>query len=56
MRETHYDHTVKQQYDHSCGSVTRATPLRYGYGIDIPEAQLIRRIQAMHDTTAYMRA
>jgi predicted double-glycine peptidase len=56
MRETHYDHIVKQQYDYSCGSVARAASLKSGYGIDILESKLIRSVQAMHNTTAYMRS
>ncbi|RKP52009.1 C39 family peptidase [Trinickia fusca] len=46
MRDIRYGHIVSQQYDYSCGSAALATLLRYGYGIDIPEAELIRRMMA----------
>ena len=46
MREIRYGHIVGQQYDYSCGSAALATLLKYGYGIDIPEPELIRRMMA----------
>jgi predicted double-glycine peptidase len=44
MRDIRYSHIVAQQYDFSCGSAALATLLRYGYGIDIPEVQLIAQM------------
>jgi uncharacterized protein len=44
MRDIRYSHIVSQQYDYSCGAAALATLLRYGYGIDIPETELIRRM------------
>ena len=44
MREIRYNSVVTQQYDYSCGAAALATLLKYGYGIDIPEPELIRRM------------
>ena len=41
IRELRYNHIVSQRYDYSCGSAARATLLKYGYGIDIPETEMI---------------
>jgi len=46
MRDIRYSHIVGQRYDYSCGSAALATLLKYGYGIDIPEPELIRRMMA----------
>ncbi len=44
MRDIRYSHIVNQQFDYSCGAAALATLLKYGYGIDIPETDLIRRM------------
>lgn len=44
MRDIRYTSIVTQQFDYSCGAAALATLLKYGYGIDIPEAELIRRM------------
>jgi uncharacterized protein len=44
MRDIRYSSIVSQQYDYSCGAAALATLLKYGYGIDIPEPELIRRM------------
>jgi uncharacterized protein len=44
MRDIRYSHIVSQQFDYSCGAAALATLLKYGYGIDIPETELIRRM------------
>ncbi|MBN3757535.1 C39 family peptidase [Paraburkholderia sp. Tr-20389] len=44
MRDLRYRHIVSQQFDYSCGAAALATLLKYGYGIDIPETDLIRRM------------
>ncbi|HEY3599798.1 MAG TPA: C39 family peptidase [Paraburkholderia sp.] len=44
MRDIRYSHIVNQQFDYSCGAAALATLLKYGYGIDIPETELIRRM------------
>lgn len=44
MRDLRYRSIVNQQYDYSCGAAALATLLKYGYGIDIPEPELIRRM------------
>ncbi|WP_224788683.1 C39 family peptidase [Pandoraea terrae] len=44
MRDLRYRNIVRQQYDFSCGSAALATLLKYGYGIDIPEPELIKQM------------
>ena len=44
IHELRYNHIVSQRYDYSCGSAALATLLKYGYGIDIPETEMIRRM------------
>ncbi|KVU84676.1 peptidase C39 [Burkholderia ubonensis] len=46
IRDLRYRNVVNQQFDFSCGSAALATLLKYGYGIDIPETELIRRMMA----------
>jgi uncharacterized protein len=46
MKDIRYSHIVSQQYDYSCGAAALATLLKFGYGIDIPETELIRRMMA----------
>jgi uncharacterized protein len=46
MRDLRYRHIVSQQFDYSCGAAALATLLKFGYGIDIPETELIRRMMA----------
>ncbi|WJF91034.1 C39 family peptidase [Paraburkholderia bonniea] len=44
MKDLRYSHIVSQQFDYSCGSAALGTLLKYGYDIDIPEPELIRRM------------
>jgi predicted double-glycine peptidase len=44
MHDLTYEHIVAQRYDFSCGSAALATLLKYGYGINIPETEMIRRM------------
>jgi predicted double-glycine peptidase len=44
IHEIRYNHIVSQRYDYSCGSAALATLLKYGYGIDIPESDMIQRM------------
>ena len=44
MKDIRYGHIVSQQFDYSCGAAALATLLKYGYGIDIPETELIRQM------------
>lgn len=44
MKDIRYGHIVNQQFDYSCGAAALATLLKFGYGIDIPETELIRRM------------
>lgn len=46
IRDLRYRDIVSQQFDFSCGSAALATLLKYGYGIDIPETEMIRRMMA----------
>jgi uncharacterized protein len=46
IRELRYNHIVVQRFDYSCGSAALATLLKYGYDIDIPEPEMIRRMMA----------
>ncbi|WP_249277507.1 MULTISPECIES: C39 family peptidase [unclassified Pandoraea] len=44
FKSMHYVNLVQQEYDFSCGSAALATLLRYGYGIDIPEPEMIKKM------------
>jgi hypothetical protein len=44
MKDIRYAGIVTQQFDYSCGAAALATLLKDGYGIDIPETELIRRM------------
>ncbi|MFL9960365.1 C39 family peptidase [Paraburkholderia sediminicola] len=44
MKDIRYSHIVNQQFDFSCGAAALATLLKFAYGIDIPETELIRRM------------
>ncbi|WP_233863854.1 C39 family peptidase [Paraburkholderia adhaesiva] len=46
MKDLRYRSVVTQQFDYSCGAAALATLLKYGYDIDIPEVELIRRMMA----------
>ena len=44
LRDMRYRDLVRQGHDFSCGTAALATVLRYGYGIDVDEATLIRKM------------
>ena len=44
MRDIRYRGIVTQQFDYSCGAAALSTLLSDGYGINIPEVALIRRM------------
>lgn len=44
LRDMRYRDLVRQGYDFSCGTAALATVLRYGYGIDVSEAGLIKQM------------
>lgn len=46
VRDLRYRDIVSQKFDFSCGSAALATLLKYGYDIDIPEPEMIRRMMA----------
>ncbi|AJK49405.1 C39 family peptidase [Burkholderia plantarii] len=55
MYDLRHRDIVDQQFDFSCGSAALATLLKYGYGIDIPEAELIRRMMAFSSPEVVVR-
>lgn len=44
LRDMRYRDLVRQGYDFSCGTAALATVLRYGYGMDVTEAGLIKKM------------
>lgn len=44
LRDMRYRDLVRQGYDFSCGTAALATVLRYGYGMDVTEAGLIKQM------------
>ncbi|AKJ68470.1 peptidase C39 [Pandoraea thiooxydans] len=44
IKDMRYRDIVRQEYDFSCGSAALSTLLKYGYGINIPEAEMIKRM------------
>ncbi|HTJ92594.1 MAG TPA: cysteine peptidase family C39 domain-containing protein, partial [Pararobbsia sp.] len=44
IRDIRYQNIHTQQFDYSCGAAALATLLDYGYGIKIPETELIQRM------------
>ncbi|WP_179402578.1 C39 family peptidase [Burkholderia guangdongensis] len=55
IRDLRYRDIVSQRYDFSCGSAALATLLKYGYGIDIPEPEMIRRMMAFSTPEVVVR-
>ncbi|MBN3564314.1 C39 family peptidase [Amphritea spongicola] len=41
MREKRYEHIVRQETDFSCGAASLATILRYAYGLDVTEKDML---------------
>ena len=44
MRDIRYSNIVSQQLDYSCGAAALATLLKFGYGINISETELIAQM------------
>jgi predicted double-glycine peptidase len=55
MYDLRHRDIVGQQFDFSCGSAALATLLKYGYGIDIPEAEMIQRMMAFSSPDVVVR-
>ena len=55
FKAMHYVNLVQQEYDFSCGSAALATLLRYGYGINIPEPELIQRMMTFSNPETVIR-
>jgi uncharacterized protein len=49
FRDMRYQNVVHQQYDYSCGAAALGTLLQYGYGVNFPETELIRRMMVHAD-------
>lgn len=49
MREARYSEMIPQKTDFSCGAAALATILRYGYGEDITEQQIIKAMLKLSD-------
>jgi len=49
MRELRFNAVVGQQHDFSCGAAALATLLKYHYGTDVTEAQLVEAMMAAGD-------
>ena len=55
LRELRFRELVQQRYDFSCGSAALASLLRYGYGMDVSEAELIKKMMVGVDPAAVVR-
>ena len=49
MRESRFREMVKQKTDFSCGAAALATILKYGYGEDISETEILKEIMSVND-------
>ena len=50
MHESRFSEMIPQKTDFSCGAAALATILKYGYGKDISEQQIIKEMLAISDT------
>ncbi|TBR13190.1 MAG: peptidase C39 [Lysobacter sp.] len=55
LRDLRYRDLVRQQYDFSCGSAALATLLRAGYGEDVSETEMIRRMMVGTDVATIVK-
>ncbi|WP_298393856.1 C39 family peptidase [uncultured Azonexus sp.] len=49
MRERRFEHIVEQKTDFSCGAAALATILRYAYGMNVSEPQVVSEMLAVAD-------
>lgn len=49
MRERRFEHIVEQKTDFSCGAAALATILRYAYGMNVSEPQVVSEMLALAD-------
>lgn len=55
MRELRFRELMPQRYDFSCGSAALGSLLRYGYGIEISETELIKQMLVGADPQTVVR-
>lgn len=55
LRDLRYRELVQQRYDFSCGSAALASLLHYGYGMDVSETELIKRMMVGADPGEVVR-
>lgn len=49
MRERRFQHLIRQQTDFSCGAASLATVLRYAYGLQVTEEDMLNGLFAVSD-------
>lgn len=55
MRDLRYRDLLQQRYDFSCGSAALASLLHYGYGMDVSEPELIKKMMVGVDPNEVVR-
>lgn len=55
LRDMRYRDMVAQRYDFSCGSAALASLLRYGYGLEVTEAEMIKKMMVGVDPKEVVR-
>ncbi|MEI2457346.1 C39 family peptidase [Lysobacter firmicutimachus] len=55
MRDLRYRDLMQQRYDFSCGSAALASLLHYGYGLEVSEAELIKKMMVGVDPKEVVR-
>lgn len=55
LRDLRYRDMVRQRYDFSCGSAALASVLRHGYGVEVTEAEMIKRMMTGTDPKEVVR-
>ncbi|MBX9401045.1 C39 family peptidase [Lysobacter sp. BMK333-48F3] len=55
MRDLRYRDLLQQRYDFSCGSAALASLLHYGYGLDVSEAEMIKKMMVGVDPKEVVR-
>jgi predicted double-glycine peptidase len=55
LRDLRYRELLRQRYDFSCGSAALASLLHYGYGLDVSEPELIKKMMVGVDPKEVVR-
>lgn len=55
MRDMRFQDLMRQRYDFSCGSSALASVLHYGYGLDVTEPELIKKMMVGVDPKDVVR-